>query len=203
MEKYISRRGALKRLAGLMIISPILSLDALANEAYELSESKINELIHLGSTDSILQEQYSSGKIHKVSFNDNNTSNFRELVYQNNLDPSKRSPSFVYFFASKDRRIYNLLDTIVLKELSKKHFDQVKFVAYDLSKDEDFLRANRFILGDEAIGEGIEYPLLFAMYAKTNGKIKQLRIIKDGPRNRKAINDYVETFSNIIQNNLY
>ena len=203
MEHYISRREALGRLAGLIITPAILSLDALANEADELSKSEINELIHLGSMDSILQEEYSSSKIHRVSFNDNNTSNFRELVYQNNLDPSKKSPSFVFFFASKDKRIYNLLDSIVLRELAKKHFDQVKFVTYDLSKDEDFLIANRFILGDEAIGEGIEYPLLFAMYAKTNGRVKQLKIIKDGPRNRNAINNYVETFSHLIQNNLY
>ena len=171
----------------------------------ELTQAEVDTLMQRSSVDEILKEEYQSGRIKKVEYQDGKT-NFRNLVYQEHLPAKDRKPVIMlvadgdglgWFDAEKYK--FAKGDGVILKKLAAQYYD-FKFVVYDPSVAPDFEEINKSTaeFGIELKNEGlVRVPSLF-LYSvfdvvanetetSNNRRIKLIDKIKGGMNNNKDI----------------
>ena len=171
----------------------------------ELTQAEVDTLMQRSSVDDILKEEYQSGKVKRVEYKDGKT-NFRELVYQENIPVAERKPVIMLVadgdgkgWFDEERYEFAKGDSVVLKKLVAQYAD-LKFVVYDPNIAPDFKETgnNSVSFGKELLQEGVTRGpslFLYSLFDVTinetpvnnDGKIKLIDRIKGGMNNNKDI----------------
>ncbi len=160
----------------------------------ELTQAEVDTLMQRSSVDEILKEEYQSGRVQKVKY-ENCKTNFRELVYQEHLSASQRKPVIMLVadgdgIGNFDKEKYGSEkgDAVVLKHYANNLRDFL-FVVYDPSQDPAFseLGDGGASFGAELKREGISGRPSIAIYdADKMGKVNQFYVMKGGPKSSKV-----------------
>src|SRR3989338_9277873 len=111
----------------------------------DLTQEEVDKLMLRESVDDILKEEYSSGRIQRITY-DSSTgkTNFRELVYQDNIPKEHKKPVLMLVadgdgqgWFDKEKYSGDKGDSIIVKKLAQKYKD-FRIVFYDPSVDQQF-----------------------------------------------------------------
>ena len=161
-----------------------------------LTQSEVNALLRRSSVEDILREELDSGRISRVVYNTSNRrSNFRELVYQENVLPMNNRRPVLMLVADADGRgpftneqyVFDKTAAIVFKNNTRR-FGNVSFAFYDPSIAPDY----RVEGGAELRGEGVSRVPSQVLYCpwdftagetpdRNSGVVKKLDILCGNP----------------------
>jgi len=166
----------------------------------DLTQSEVDSLMLRESVEDILKEEYSSGRIQRITY-DSSTgkTNFRELVYQDNISKEHKKPVLMLVADGDgqgwfDKSTYDFAkgNAVVLKATMRKN-KNFKYVLYDPSIDPDYFETgeNKARFGKELRDEELHISpsiFLFSLFdltkqeteTKNDEQIKKLDIIRGG-----------------------
>ncbi|MFW9817925.1 MAG: hypothetical protein ACFFEW_18595 [Candidatus Thorarchaeota archaeon] len=163
---------------------------------------RINRLMQRSTPDQILEEEYNNGTVQRVNYdNSTKTTNFDELVYQEDLEPKDRRPVLVMFYdndtyarSEGDQAV--LREAIIFKELANEYDGKVKFIVFEDDIDPSLVYGRNH--GGLLEKYGIKKAPSIAMYSffdlengetpwNSDGTIKQVDILAGGPTGDKWI----------------
>ena len=109
-----------------------------------ITQKEVETLMQRGGVDEILREEFETGIIREVSYDNNKKTNYQGLVFQEYKKLEDRVPTLVLFHDGEspillNPEVQNRL-SIVFKVLANKYVGKVQFVVYDFNKDPAFHR---------------------------------------------------------------
>ena len=156
----------------------------------DLTQSEVDSLMLRESVDDILKEEYSSGRIQKVVYDSSSgKTNFREIVYQDNIPKEQRKPVIMLVTDGdglggprKDRYCAGKGDAVILKHLVNK-YNQFKVVVYDPSIAPDFVQLSegKCKFGKELKNEGTTADPSLIIYGNKGNEFEKIYLFKGGP----------------------
>jgi len=176
----------------------------------DLTQEEVDKLMLRETVDDILKEEYSSGRIQRITY-DSSTgkTNFRELVYQDNIPKEHKKPVLMLVadgdgqgWFEKEKYVVGKGDAIVVKKLAQK-YTNFRIIFYDPSIDPEFkeTREGEGKFGAEIKKEGaLNAPSIF-LYGlfdltkeeteqQNDRNIKGLDIYRGGPVPKDIIKTY-------------
>ena len=150
----------------------------------DLTQTEVDTLMQRATVDDILKEEYTSGRIQKVKYNSSTgKTNFRELVYQENIPKEQRKPVVMLVADSdgkgwfdKEKYVGDKADAIIVKSLTKK-YKNFMIVSYDPSIAPDFkeTREGKVNFGSELKKENVSIsPSILVYGAKAGNDFERL-----------------------------
>ena len=167
-------------------------------EISELTEAEISKYMAMPTVDDILVEDYNAGRITQVKYDSRKgTTDFDALVFQEHLKAGDRKPVLAMISATATDS--SKREAVIFKELAKRYEGQIEFVIYTQGTEPNLtpkdIEAKYGIKGAPSI---IMYSPFDLVNGETpennNGKIKQIDILRGGPKNNLQIPNWIRDF---------
>jgi len=176
-------------------------------ESYKPQEEKpslmqrINRLMQRSTPDQILEEEYTNGTVQRITYDHSTkTTNFDELVYQEQLEPGDRKPVLVMFYNNEFNGNISGHDAekreaILFKELANKYDGKVRFIVFEDDTDLSVLYGNHGGLIEKYDITRVPSVVMYSLFNLENGEtpwnndgqIKRVDVLAGGPTGNKWV----------------